>query len=198
MGGCVRFLERLNQYLVYLGVPGLFVIALLDSAAVPMVGGPDAVIVLLSWRDPSHLPAIILAASLGSTLGCIVLYRIAKAAGKPILNRLSVEKRDRVTRMIERNATWAVFMSVVAPPPFPTKAVVLAAGAFHASLVPFVVAVLIGRLLRYSAMAWLGARFGDQAAQVIKEHYLSILGVLVAAALAILLARRLRKRRPEA
>lgn len=100
--------------------------------------------------------------------------------------------------MIERNATWAVFMSVAMPPPFPTKAVVLAAGAFRAPMTSFTIAVFVGRLVRYSALAWVGARFGDQAAQVIRAHYLSILGVLLGFVLAILLVHRLRRNRGQA
>ncbi len=193
----MRYLERLSQYLVYLGLPGLFLIALLDSAAVPMVGGPDAVIVLLSWHSPSHLPFIVLAAAFGSTLGCLVLYRIARAGGRVVLTRVAQGKRERVMRMVERNATWAVFMSVTMPPPFPTKPVILAAGALNAPLVSFAAAVLIGRLVRYSALAWLGARFGDQAAQVVKAHYLSILVVLLSAVLVIMLVRLLRRGHPQ-
>ncbi|HYK89194.1 MAG TPA: VTT domain-containing protein [Acidobacteriota bacterium] len=190
----MRFLERLSKYLIGIGLPGLFTISLLDSAAVPMVGGPDVVIMLLSWRSPAQLPAIVLAASIGSMLGCIILYRIAKAGGRIALDRLSPERRARVVSMVERNATWAVFTSVVMPPPFPTKAVILAAGAFHAPLGSFTVAVLIGRLVRYSAIAWLGARFGDQAAQVIKAHYIAILGVLLGAVLVFLVSRRTRRK----
>lgn len=90
----MRFLQRLSQYLIYLGIPGLFLIALLDSAAVPMVGGPDAVIMLLSWRNPSQLFAIVLAAAVGSTLGCLVLYRVARAGGRLVLARLSRRSRS--------------------------------------------------------------------------------------------------------
>ncbi len=190
----MKYLERLSEYLVLLGVPGLFLISLLDSAAVPMAGGPDAVIVLLSWRDPSKLAAIVLASAVGSALGCLILYRIGRAGGQIVLARLAPEKRMRVTGMVERNAIWAVFVSVIMPPPFPTKPVILAAGVLRAPLISFTVTVFIGRTVRYSVLAWLGARFGNQAVQVIKEHYLPILGVLLAIVLAFLVARRLRRR----
>jgi uncharacterized membrane protein YdjX (TVP38/TMEM64 family) len=98
--------------------------------------------------------------------------------------------------MIEQNATWAAFVSVTMPPPFPTKPVILAAGVFHAPIPGFASAILIGRLIRYSALAWLGARFGDQAAQVIRSHYLSILAALAIAAGLFLLVRRF-KRKPD-
>ena len=189
----MKLLERLSQYLVVLGVPGLFLIALLDSAAVPLVGGPDAVILLLSWRSPSNLPAIVLAASAGSLIGCLILYRIGRTAGQLVLARFSEEKRIRVMRLIERNATWAVFLSVTMPPPFPTKPMILAAGVFRTPLIAFGGAVFAGRLIRFSLLAWLGARFGDQAAQMIKAHYLSIIGGAVVIVLLFLLLRRVRR-----
>jgi membrane protein YqaA with SNARE-associated domain len=191
----VRLLEKLGQYLVLLGPWGLFLIALLDSAAVPMVGGPDAVILLLSWRSPSHLAAIVSAAVIGSTIGCIVLYRIGRAGGRLVLERIDPKKRERVLRMIERNTSWAIFMSVAMPPPFPTKPVILSAGVFRAPLPTFVLAVFTGRLLRFSALAWLGARFGDRAAQLIRARYPLILGLLLGIVVIILLIRNVRRNR---
>ena len=190
----MKILERLGQYLLVLGVPGLFLIALLDSAAIPMVGGPDAVILLLSWRHPSQLPAIVLAAAIGSLLGCLILYRIGRTAGRLVLERFSKEKQTRVMRLIERNATWAVFLSVTMPPPFPTKPMILAAGVFRTPLTAFGGAVFAGRLIRFSLLAWLGARFGDQAAQMIKAHYFTIIVAVIGIALVVLLFRRLRRK----
>jgi membrane protein YqaA with SNARE-associated domain len=188
-----RFIERVGQYLVYLGVPGVFLIALLDSAAIPMIGGPDAVLLLLSWRSPSQMPYFVLAATLGSTLGCLVLYRIGMAGGRAALARFSQAKRDRVGQLMERHTSWAVFMSVTMPPPFPTKPLILAAGVFRVPVMSFAISVALGRLLRYAVIAWLGARFGDHAAAVIKDHYLLIVGVLLAIAAALFVARRLRR-----
>lgn len=189
----MRNLERLGQYLVVLGPWGLFLISLLDSAAVPMVGGPDAVILLLSWRNPSQFPAVVSAAVFGSTLGCLVLYRIGRAGGRVVLDRIAPDKRERVLRTIERNTAWGVFMSVAMPPPFPTKPVILAAGVFRAPLLRFVLAVFLGRLLRYSALAWVGARFGDQAAQLVKAHYPYVLAPLTGVVVVFLLFRRIRR-----
>jgi membrane protein YqaA with SNARE-associated domain len=190
-GAPVSHLQRFSQFLLQLGVPGLFLIALLDSAAVPMVGGPDAVIVLLSWSSPSQIPAIVLAGTIGSLLGCLILYRIGMAGGKLALAHVNPEKRERAMKMIERNSTWAAFMSVAMPPPFPTKPVILAAGVFRAPLPSFSAAILAGRLPRYSALAWLGARFGDQALQVVKTHTLAVVAFVLCAVAAVLLVRRL-------
>lgn len=194
-GASLQFFERLSKSLIFLGVPGLFLIALLDSAAIPMVGGPDAVVVLLSWQKPAHAWLIAIAAALGSTAGCFILYRIGRAGGELALARLAPERRDWIKRKIEANAVWAVFVAVTAPPPFPTKPVVLAAGVFRTPLASFTVAVLGGRLIRYSLMAFLGSRFGDGAAQLIKARYPVILAALAGIVLLILLVRHYRESR---
>lgn len=191
----MQYLQRLSHYLLVLGVPGLFLVSLLDAAAVPLVGGPDGFVMLLAWREPAHSAWIVLAAALGSTLGCTILYRIGRAGGGLALSRLSQTKQARIKRQVENNAFLAVFLGVVAPPPFPTKPIILAAGIFRTPWITFCSAVLIGRILRYGFMAYLGSRFGDQAARVIRSRYPLILATMTGLVLLILLVRRLLRSR---
>lgn len=190
----MRFLARLKEYLLLFGIPGLFVVSLLDSAAIPMVGGPDTVVILLSWQKPAQIPWFVLAAAAGSALGCWILYRIGRAGGGIALARISQQKQDWVRRQVEKNGFLAVFLAVLAPPPFPTKPIILAAGIFRTPLPSFFAAAFSGRVVRYAAMAYLGYRYGNQAAQVIKSHYLAILLYIAGAALLFLLLRRLLKK----
>ena len=185
-------LQRLNKYLLLLGIPGLLVITFLDSAAVPMMGGPDAIVLLLAWKRPMQVLPIILAATIGSTLGCLVLYRFAGAAGEMALSRFSADKRAWMKQKLDRNAFAAVAAGLAAPPPFPTKFAVLAAGAFHVRMSKFTNAVVVGRLLRYSVLAYFGAQFGDQAADVIKVHYPAFLLMLAGALILFLVVRYYR------
>jgi membrane protein YqaA with SNARE-associated domain len=188
----VNFLNRLNEYLLIMGIPGLLAISFLDSAMVPLAGGPDAVILLLAWRRPTAVVLIVLAATVGSTLGCLVLYGIGGKGGDKALSRFSPESTARIEKRMKENANWAIFASVLAPPPFPTKLVILAAGVLHTGKLRLVVGVFWGRLVRYSLIAYLAARFGDHAAQMLEEHYpafsLSLIGVI----LLIYFVRKLR------
>ena len=191
----MHYLKQLSQYLLVLGIPGLFLFALLDSAAIPMVGGPDTFIILLSWQRPALAIWIALAAATGSTIGCLILYRLARAAGQVALARIAPEKRAWVQERVDRNASWAVFLAVTLPPPFPTKPFILAAGACRAPLLPFTLAAFAGRMIRYTALAYLGARFGDRTAQVIRSQYPSILLGLAGVAGILLTVYLLRRRR---
>ncbi len=88
----MHLLNRLNGLLLVLGIPGLFAIAFSDSAAVPLAGGPDAFVLLLTWSRPAMVYLIVLAATTGSTLGALVLHGIALKGGEKILSRFKAEK----------------------------------------------------------------------------------------------------------
>jgi membrane protein YqaA with SNARE-associated domain len=178
-----------------MGIPGLLLISFLDSAAVPMAGGPDAVILLLAWQRPAMAIFIVLAATLGSLFGCLVLYGIGKKGGEKVLSRFRPEKTAWVKRKMDEYGSWAVLASVIAPPPFPTKPVILAAGVLQTDKWKFSAAVFSGRLLRYSMLGYLAARYGDSAAQILKAHYPEIFLALIGIILLILLARYIKNKK---
>lgn len=186
-------LQSLQKYLLLWGIPGLLAISFLDSAALPIMMGPDAVVLLLAWQRPKQILIIILAAAVGSTLGSLVLYRVGRAGGEVALSRFSAEKRAWVKEKLDRNAFGVVLAAVMAPPPFPTKLVILAAGAFRIRSTRFASGVLAGRLLRYGLLAYLGASFGDRAADVVKEHYPAVGLLLIAVVILVILVRRFRR-----
>ncbi len=191
----VHFLNRLSEFLEIMGIPGLLVISFLDSAAVPLTGGPDAVILLLAWQRPSMIFLIVAAAIIGSTLGCLILYGIGCKGGEKALSRFNPERIARVEQKMQKHGIWAIVAAVIAPPPFPTKLVILAAGVLRIGKTRLAAGVFVGRLVRYSLLGYLAARFGDHAAQVLKDHYPAISLALIAFILLILIIRSLRSRR---
>ncbi len=187
-------LKRLSGYLTVMGIPGLLVISFLDSAAIPLTGGPDAIVLLLAWQRPALTYLIVLAATIGSTLGCLVLYGIGQKGGEKALSRFNPERIARVEAKMRKHGLWAIVVSVLAPPPFPTKLVVLAAGVLRTDRLRFSAGVFTGRLIRYSVIGYLAARFGNRAAQILKDQYPTISLILVACILIALLIRILKNR----
>jgi membrane protein DedA with SNARE-associated domain len=61
------------------------------------------------------------AATVGSTLGCVVLYRISQRAGKRALARFSESKQKRVKDLIDRYDVMSVLVASLLPPPFPSS-----------------------------------------------------------------------------
>jgi membrane protein YqaA with SNARE-associated domain len=184
-----------SQHLAAFGIPGLFLIALLDAAAVPVVGGAEALTMFLAWQQPARLPVIVLAGALGATIGALVFYRIGRAGGDLALSRLEPAKQEWVKRQVTRHAFWALLVCVVLPPPFPNKPLVLAAGVVGTRLTVFATAVFTGRLVRYSVLGYLGYRFGGQAAQAVRTYYPQVLLVGAGLLLLCLLARKILARR---
>ena len=79
-------LTSVKEFLVPFGAFGLFAIALLDSALIPLPGGPDAVMLLLSAQNPARMPLYALGATAGSVVGCVILYYISRRAGRRALD----------------------------------------------------------------------------------------------------------------
>ena len=190
----MHLLNRLNGLLLILGIPGLFAVAFVDSAAVPLAGGPDALVLLLSWSRPAMVYIIVLAATTGSMLGALVMHGIALKGGEKILSRFKAEKIAWAEKKIQEHGTWTVIAGVLAPPPFPTKLIILAAGFLRMSRLRFCMAVFTGRLIRYSLLGYLAVIFGKHAAQILKDHYSAIFLVLVGSVVLFAFVRRLTLR----
>lgn len=179
-------LVGLLEWLKALGAPGLFGISLIDSAGVPLPGGPDGVMIWLSANKPGSMPLYAIAATAGSAIGCTVLYVIARQAGAAALNRVAPQKRDRIENLLGRYDLVAVMIPAVLPPPFPFKPFVLCAGVFKLKIWRFVAAIFIGRAVRFLIEGWLAVRFGEDAAGIIRQHGWKVLvGILLAVAAGI-------------
>ena len=189
-------MESLKQHLLAFGLPGLFLIAFLDSAGVPLPGGVDLLIMLLSWQRPSMFVLVARVAAVGSTLGCWVLYRIARVGGDAMLARFPEEKQEWVMQKVRRNDILAVTVAMLGPPPFPTKLFILVAGIVRMDWRRFVAAVFVGRFVRYVAEAYLAVRLGDHAMETLQEHYPAIAVALVVSVALVLVGRRFLSRAP--
>ena len=164
-------LGQISQYLISLGPFGLFAIAFLDSVMVPMPGGVDAVLLLLAAARPSWMLIYVASATIGSTIGCVALYRLSQRAGKKALSKFSESKQKRVKDLIDRYDVMSVLVASLLPPPFPFKLFVVSAGVFRLNLMRFTLAVAGGRTFRYLLLAYLAARYGDQAKELLARYY---------------------------
>lgn len=188
--------KALQASLIAWGSIGLFFIALLDAALIPLPGGPDVVVIALSRHSPAMMPLYVAVAVAGSTIGSLILYWIAKRGGDAALKRFSAEKRERATRFVDKYDMWALLVAAVMPPPFPFKIFVLSAGAFRMHLSRFILALVIGRGFRFIIEGYAAVRYGDAALEVLKKNY-PMVGLSVAAAIVVIavLNTILRKRR---
>lgn len=172
-------LSKFTHYLVSFGPFGLLTIAFLDSLMIPMPGGVDAVLLLLAASRPSWMLIYVAAATIGSTLGCVGLYRISQRAGKRALSRFSESKQKRVKSLIDRYDVMSVLVASLLPPPFPFKLFVVSSGVFRLNLLRFTLAVAGGRTFRYLLEGYLAARYGEHAREYLARYYPTI-GIVLA------------------
>ncbi|MFL6212630.1 MAG: YqaA family protein [Blastocatellia bacterium] len=193
--GIKESLQTFGEWLVTLGPLGLFAICLIDSAGLPLPGGPDAVMILLSAKNHALVPLYAIAASVGSTIGCAFMYWIARRAGKIALKQIKPARRERVENLLGRYDMLAIIVAAILPPPFPFKPFVLSAGVFKLNLWRFVIAVFAGRLVRFTIEGLLAVTFQERAGDVIKQHGWKLLLVVLIAATLIVAVNILRSRR---
>ena len=163
-------LQSLLEWLKAFGPLGLFGISLIDSAGIPLPGGPDFVMIWLSANNPALMPLYALAATGGSAIGCTLLYLVARRAGVAALKRVAPAKRDRIENLLGRYDLIAVMVPAVLPPPFPFKPFVLCAGVFRLKTWRFITAIFIGRAVRFLIEGWLAIEFGEDADPIIRRH----------------------------
>jgi membrane protein YqaA with SNARE-associated domain len=151
-----RFFRRL-------GPLGLFLLGALDSSFLFLPFGNDLLLIALvsSNRSGASWMLYVLMSALGSVAGVLMIDLIMRKAGEEGLKRFLKPKRLEQLRVkMNRNAGWAVFVATLVPPPFPFTPVIMAAAALQCSRYRIVVAVFVGRLIRYTFEALLAIYFG--------------------------------------
>jgi uncharacterized membrane protein YdjX (TVP38/TMEM64 family) len=62
-----------------------------------------------------------------------------------------------------------VVIAVIAPPPFPTSPLFVAAGALKFPLRKYLIAVIAGRAFRYSLVAWIASHYSRGIIRVLRH-----------------------------
>ena len=145
----------------HLGGIGVFILAALDSSVLPTLGGVDAFTILLAARHPELWPYYAMCSTAGSVCGASVAYRLS---GLGVLHRrIKGAVFDRVTAFLKRFGSLALLLAALLPPPFPTSAFVLSAGATRYRFITFVLSFGTGRVCRFALLAYLASVFGRRS-----------------------------------
>src|SRR5208283_1026981 len=182
-----RYSAWILHLLTPLGVWGVFVIAFADSA---LLGMPvDAIVATYVYNDRKRLLFYVLMASLGSVLGSIPLYIIGYLGGENVLRkRISEERFLRIHRSFEQHEFWALMFPAMLPPPMPFKIFVLGAAVFEMRFRDFLVAIFLGRFVRFLVLSvlvlWFGPQIVGPFGSAVMQHWPWLLAGLAAAVLA--------------
>ena len=194
-------LKNIGNALIAFGPLGLFVIALLDSLGVPLVGGVDVLLIYVAVKTPQMAYIAATSATLGSILGNLILFRTARYGVRRFAGAETPDgKRQKFRIWFQRYGLLTVFIPAVTPfVPLPLKVFVVSAGAMHTPLSRFLGVVLLARVIRYFGEAYLGIRLGEDAHGFLTRNGWNIAGIAVAIALVLVgLIRWYDRRRAEA
>ena len=166
-----------------LGIWGAFLVAFVDSGTIPVP--MDLIMAGYIWADRRHFYLYVLLAALGSALGGLIPFLLGRAGGEIfLLNRIDRTRYEQLLARFEKQEFLAMMIPSMLPPPTPWKLFVFAAGVFEMRVLDFMLAVFIGRFIRFGVTAFLVIHYGPQivevASEIAKQHTRSLLGVLAA------------------
>lgn len=183
-GILLRYTGLICGMLSPLGSWAVFAIAGIDSAffGIPL----DPVVATYVYQKPQRFLLYVLMAAAGSASGSILLYIIGYKGGEALLmKRIPRAKFQQIRKSFDRHEFWTVMFPSMVPPPFPFKLFVLSAAAFEMNFVHFLLAIFVGRFVRFLILAFLVLKFGpvvvNTAALLVHKHMLAIVIALAVA-----------------
>src|SRR6266436_9817133 len=186
-----RYTGFLWAILQPLGVWGVFAVAALDGAAVglPM----DVVVGGYVAQDHKRLLLYVLMASAGSALGSLVVYGIGYKGGEELLRkRVSPERFEKLHAAFEKHPFWSLMFPAMLPPPTPFKLFALGAAVAEMSISHFLLAIFLGRTVRFLVLGILVLKFGPGVIHTLRiffSHHFHWVLIAAAVGLAMWLIR---------
>jgi membrane protein YqaA with SNARE-associated domain len=186
----------MSSALIAFGAPGLLIVAVLDSAGIPIVGGVDLLLITLASQSTEHAYLAATLAVLGSMLGSSFLYFLARKGGDAFLHKqIASGAGKRLHYWFQQYGLITVFVPAVSPIPLPMKIPVFCAGALQVRYEYFALVVLLARGIRYFGLAYLAVHYGDQTLMYVKSHGWQLGAAALMLALVAMLALRLLQKR---
>ena len=149
---------------------GLFILAFLDSTFLPFPSLNDLLLVDLAIQNPLRMPYYAGMSTVGSVLGCLLLFVLAKKGDEATFHEKAGDHAPRIRLWIERHGFLAMIVGALLPPPTPFKIFVMAAGALGMQLRTFMLAMVIARGIRFYLEGYLAIRYGQQAVGFFMAH----------------------------
>ncbi len=171
--------QKIVAFAGALGAPGLFLISFLDSSVLTFPVINDLLLIELSIQKPARMPLYAAMAMIGSVLGCLLLYFIAKRGGEAFFRKKAGARARAIRHWVEKNGFGGMLLAALLPPPTPFKIFVFAGAVFEVPLASFASAIALARGIRYFGMGYLAIRYGDQAMPFLAQHKLEVTSAVI-------------------
>ena len=163
----------------------LFFVSFIESSV--FLIPPDVLLIPMTLAEPKKWFRFGLITTIGSVLGGIggyyIGYALWETAGKAIVAFYGLgDAMAAVEMKYQANAFAAIFTAALTPIPY--KVFTITAGLFQIPLMTLIAASVVGRGMRFFAVAWLVGHFGEPVKEFIERYF----DVLTIAATALLVA----------
>ena len=174
-----------------LGGMGILCASFMDSSFVPLPLVTDLILFDLSSQHPMRMPLYAAMAALGSVVGCVWVYFLARKSGEFHYRKTQGLPPGRIRKLVEKHPMACVFFPAVAPFPVPFKPFVIAQGAFRVPLSKFIVGTVLGRGCLFFVEGFVAARYGMEAKHFLFSEKWTSLGMVLAVVVLFLIVRQL-------
>src|SRR5580698_2432440 len=131
-------MKRLIDLLVGIGPLGLFLVALVDGIGIPIPGGVDFLLVFLASKNPEQAYLFATLTVIGSLIGGVGLYYIARRGGEAYLKKFTSDGRGQKLKFwFLEYGLLTVFIPALVIVPMPLKVAEICAGALGVRPLPF-------------------------------------------------------------
>jgi membrane protein DedA with SNARE-associated domain len=164
----------------------LFAVIAIEEAGVPLPVPGDLIIAYYGWRasgDPYEIAQVVLACALGSTVGTLVPYALARRFGKDVARRVSgwldVDPRhiDSLARRVDEFGFRGVQIARLIPGL--RVAVSLVAGTARMPLPSFSAGVFVAAAVYWTGWVLLGAFVGPRVEDVVSPAYVRVIVIAI-------------------
>ncbi len=193
------------------GYAGVLLLMAAESSILPV---PSEIVIppAAYWSTQGHmsLVGVVLAGTLGSLIGAMVMYYVSRRFGRPFLLKhgkwffVSPEKLERAERFLVRYETGGVFFARLLP--VVRHLIGIPAGIVRMRVVPYAIATTVGSAIWCTVLAWFGVEVlgsnpklldnPDEMVKALKEKSWPIIGgVLLLLGLYVLVVRLTDRKR---
>jgi len=192
-------LHHLSDALVTFGPWGVFLLAVLDSAGVPMPAAMDFLLIVVSVNAPQKAYFTALMAVLGSVGGNVALFLMARHGVRRFVKSPQPDKPQKFREWFRRYGLVTVFIPALVPfVPLPLKVFVVSAGVLHTPLADFLGVVVVARVVRYFGEAYLAIRLGRDAQGYLNRNAWTLVGIALVLAFVLIAIIRIHEQRRRA
>jgi membrane protein YqaA with SNARE-associated domain len=179
-----------------LGFWGALLAGAVDSGTVPIP--MDVLVATWTWNNHQSAWIYVVMAAAGSAIGGLIPFLLGRAGGELfLLRRIDRARYEAMMARFEKQEFLAIAIPSALPPPTPWKAFVFGAGVFEMKVWNFMLAVFVGRAVRFGVEAALTIRYGPRIVGVVGDlfqHHLVVTLVILGALLGVFLVWVARKR----